>query len=77
MPAPSNARPLKHHPLKTGTPTTKWSPAAQAARPAGQIFQPGPIILSRKNTTTPAKNTSAILIPGSRFTSGTRSVAAT
>lgn len=32
---------------------------------------------SRKNISTPAKNTSAMRIPGSRFTSGTRSVAAT
>ncbi len=38
---------------------------------------PGPSNRNRKNTTTPAKNTRAILIPGSRFTSGTRSVAAT
>ena len=37
----------------------------------------GPSIRSRKNSTTPAKKTSAIRTPGSRFTSGTRSVAAT
>ena len=34
-------------------------------------------IRSSRNPATPAKKTSAILIPGSRFTSGTRSVAAT
>ena len=38
---------------------------------------PGPSSRNTKNTTTPAKKTSAILIPGSRFTSGTKSVAAT
>ena len=36
MHPPSNARPLKPHPRKTGIPTTKWSPHAKWARPAGQ-----------------------------------------
>jgi hypothetical protein len=42
-----------------------------------QGYSAGASILSSKKNTTPAKNTRAMRIPGSRFTSGTRSVAAT
>jgi len=50
IPPPSNARPLKPHPRKTGTHTTKWSPSAQEARPAGQSLycDPGPFALKLK-----------------------------
>ena len=40
-------------------------------------YSAGNSIRSSRNPPTPAKNTSAMRIPGSRFTSGTRSVAAT
>lgn len=58
------------------TPDTH-SDRSEDSRQLGLTGYAGPSKRSRKNTTTPAKNTSAILIPGSRFTSGTKSVAAT
>ena len=41
------------------------------------LYSAGSSILSSKNPPTPAKNTSAMRMPGSRFTSGTRSLAPT
>ena len=52
---------LDFHSVSTAVPASKPAPASAPPQKSPR----------------PAKNTSAILIPGSRFTSGTRSVAAT
>ena len=60
----------------TGTTLTHTTTVTLLCSRQLELYE-GPISRSKKNTTTPAKNTKAIRIPGSRFTSGTRSVAAT
>ena len=67
MHPPSNARPPEDHLAKTGTPTTKWSPHAKWARPAGQsTIRPAPkgkalnrVVVTGLGCVTPIGNTVA------------------
>ena len=61
----------------TGNALVHYGPQRYAGSDARCALYPGPSMRSRKNSATPPKKTSAMRTPGSRFTSGTRSVAAT